>query len=203
MSLARPKPYYTVDQSLTSERASEERHFFLGGEIFAMAGEDGAHADISANLMGSLVNQLKGNPCRARTKDTKVRSGPAAPMNPQKTQGLFRYPDIVVVCGEPAYHDDFTDVLLNPTAIVEVLSPSTEAFDRGEKFTRLQQGNPTLKDFILVSQDRPQIEHFSRQADGTWSYRLFTGLDATIAIASIDCTLKLTDVYDRIAFPSP
>jgi len=91
-------------------------------------------------------------------------------------------------------------VILNPTAIVEVLSPSTEAFDRGEKFNRYQSWNPTLKEYLLVSQDRAQIEHFSRQADGGWSYHRFTGLETAVAIPSIGCALKLADVYDRVVF---
>jgi Uma2 family endonuclease len=115
--------------------------------------------------------------------------------------GLYSYPDVVVVCGEPEYHDAFTDVILNPTAIVEVLSPSTEAFDRGEKFTRYQVWNPTLSDYLLVSQDRPQVEHFHREKDGRWTYQVYTGLDAEVVIPSIRCTLRLADVYDRVSFP--
>jgi Uma2 family endonuclease len=104
-------------------------------------------------------------------------------------------------CGEPEYHDTHKDIVLNPKAIFEVLSPSTEAFDRGEKFTRLQTCNPTLTDYVLVSQDRPQIEHYTRQADGEWTYRLHLGLESSVALPSIGCTLKLADVYDRVAFP--
>jgi len=91
-------------------------------------------------------------------------------------------------------------VLLNPTAIVEVLSKSTEAFDRGEKFNRYQSWNPTLSDYVLVSQDSPQIEHFVRQKDGTWSYRRYTGIESSLTIASIDCTLRLAEVYERVSF---
>jgi Uma2 family endonuclease len=191
---------YTVDEYLTIEAESEERHEYLDGHIFAMAGESGEHGDISVNIVASLANQLKGKPCRARTKDTKVRSGPT-PKGRQSTNGLYSYPDIVVVCGEPEYHDAFTDVLLNPTVIVEVLSPATEAFDRGEKFARYQAWNATLTDYLLVTQDQPQIEHYTRQADNSWSYQRHTGLASQVAIPSIQCTLKLADVYDRIAFP--
>ncbi len=113
---------------------------------------------------------------------------------------MFSYPDIVVICGEPAYHDTHQDIVLNPNVIVAVLSPSTEAFDRGEKFTRYQSWNPTLTDYVLVSQDRPQIEHFARQKDGSWLYRIHTGLDASVFLASIGCTLRLADVYEGVAF---
>jgi Uma2 family endonuclease len=195
----KPKFAYTPAQYLKIERSAEERHYYLDGEIYAMAGESPAHGDISTNLVVVLGNQLRGTPCRVRTKDTKVRSGPILSAG-ETTRGLFGYPDVVVLCGEPEYHDAMKDVVLNPKAIVEVLSESTEAFDRGEKFTRLQTWNPSLTDYVLVSQDRPQIEHFTRQADGTWSYRLTTGLDAAVVIASIQCTLRLADVYERVTF---
>ena len=190
---------YTVDQYLAIERASADRHEYLDGEIYAMAGESGQHGCISLNLAGLFFNELRGKPCQARTKDTKVRSGPF-PKGQHSASGLYSYPDLVVVWGEPEYHDAYTDVLLNPTVIVEVLSPATEAFDRGEKFTCYQAWNPTLTDYLLVSQDRPQIEHYEWQSDAVWSYHRFDGLDATVAIPSVGCTLKLADVYDRIVF---
>lgn len=202
MGLPKTRPMYTVDEYLTIERAALDRHEYLDGQIYAMAGESGEHGDISLNLAGMLYNQLRGKPCRARTKDTKVRSGPA-PRLSQSTSGLYSYPDIVVVCGEPEYQDAHTDVILNPSEIVEVLSPTTEAFDRGGKFTRYQLWNPTLSDYVLVAQDQPQVEHFARQPDGTWSYQLHTGLDAVVSIPSIQCRLPLADIYDRIAFPEP
>jgi len=199
MGLPKPKPVYTVDEYLHIDRTGQERYVFLDGEIYAMAGESGEHGDISTNAVASLHLQLKGKPCRPRTKDTKVRSGPS-PVGRNSKSGLYSYPDIVVICGEPEYHDAVTDVVLNPIAIVEVLSESTEAFDRGEKFNRYQTWNPTLSDYVLISQDQPQIEHYHREADGHWSYRRYTGLEASVLMTSIDCTLKLADVYDRIRF---
>lgn len=200
MGLPKTESLFTADEYLALERAAEERHEYLDGQIFAMAGESPKHGDISVNLVVSLGSQLKGKPCRARTKDTKVRSGPE-PKFRKKFTGLFSYPDILVVCGEPEYHDAFKDVILNPKVIIEVMSPTTEAFDRGGKFTRYQKWNPTLTDYVLVSQDQPQIEHYSRQEDGSWSYNLYAGLSAKVVISSIKCTLKLADVYDRINFP--
>lgn len=199
MALPKPKPRYSVDEYLEMERAADERHMYIDGDIFAMAGESPAHADVSSNTLMLVASQLKGTPCRARTKDTKVRCADA-PLPGHSTKGMFYYPDIVVICGEPEYHDAHKDIVLNPKAIIEILSPSTEAFDRGEKFTRLQTCNPALTDYVLVSQERAQIEHYQRQADGEWSYRLHLGLDATVAMASIGCTLKLADVYDRVKF---
>jgi Uma2 family endonuclease len=202
--VAAPKlqPRYSVDEYLALERAAEERHIYLDGEIIAMAGESGEHGDISVNTVISLGTQLKGKPCRVRDKDTKVRSGPI-PMKGHSRKGMFSYPDILVICGEVEYHDAYKDVILNPKVIIEVLSESTESFDRGDKFQRYQKYNPTLTDYILVSQDKPLIEHFFRKPKGGWSYDSFAGLDAEVAIASIGCTLKLADVYDRVKFSEP
>jgi Uma2 family endonuclease len=191
---------HTIGEYLGFERSSQERHYFLDGSIFAMASESPAHADISVNIVASLGNQLKDTPCRVRTKATKVRSGPILSAG-ETTRGLFFYPDILVICDEPEYHDAIKDVVLNPKVIVEVFSESTEAFDRGEKFKRLRTCNPTLTDYLLVSQDRPQVEHFTRQKDDSWWYRLTTGRDASVTIASISCALKLVDVYHRVTFP--
>jgi Uma2 family endonuclease len=191
---------FTVSHYLAIERKSEERHYYLDGEIYLMAGESPEHGDISANLVAIVVTQLKGGPCRVRTKDTKVRSGPTLTAG-DTTRCLFSYPDLVIICQEPQYLDEQRDVVLNPTAVMEVLSPSTEAFDRGEKFSRYQSWNSTLTDYVLISQDQPRIEHYTRQPDGVWTYRRTIGLEATVDIPSIGCTLMLADVYDRVAFP--
>jgi Uma2 family endonuclease len=192
-------PKFTVDQYLVIERESEERHLYLDGEIYAMAGESEHHADISANVFGLLHSQLRGSPCRARIKGTKVRSGPT-PMSGKSTKGMFSYPDIVVICDEREFHDAHKDIVLNPTAIVEVLSPSTEAFDRGEQFTRFQTWNRTLSDYLLVSQDRPQIEHYCKKPDDGWDYARHTDMDPIVTIASIKCKLTLSEVYERVVF---
>jgi Uma2 family endonuclease len=199
MMAPRIRTPYTVDQYLAIERASEERYEYLDGDIYAMAGESPEHGDISANVMVSLGGQLKGTSCRARTKDTKVRSGPLLKAG-ETVKVLFSYPDILVVCGEPEYADKHRDIILNPKVIVEVLSKTTENFDRGEKFTRYQTWNPSLTDYLLIRQDRRQVEHYTRQDDGSWTYRLHTGLDATVEIASIQCKLALRDVYERVVF---
>jgi len=194
-----PKPILTEDEYLTLERASLERHQYVDGEIFAMAGESGSHADIVMNTSQSLANQLDGSPCRVRTQNTKVRSGPL-PKSPRRQAGLYSYPDIVVICEEPKYLDGFKDVILNPKIIIETLSESTEAFDRGEKFARYQRYNPTLTDYVLISQDQPKIEHFQRGKNGKWEYECYFGLKAIVKLDTIQCKLKATDVYKRIAF---
>ena len=184
------------------ERASDERHEYLDGLIYLMAGESPAHADICTNLVIIVGSQLKGTPCRAWSKDTKVRSGPL-PVTRYSMEGLFSYPDLLVVCGTPVYLDEYQHVVLNPRVIVEVLSPTTTAFDRGEKFKRYHTHLESLTDYLTVTQDRPWVEHHSRQPNGEWAVQSFTDLADTAALESIDCTLNLRDVYDRIEFPSP
>jgi Uma2 family endonuclease len=201
MGLAKLQPDYTVEEYLAFERESEERHEYLDGLIYAMAGESGEHGDISTNLALELASQLKGKKCRARLKDTKVRSGPI-PKQKYSTKGLYSYPDAVVICDEPEYLDEHRDVVTNPKVIIEVLSPTTEAFDRGEKFDRYDFWNPTLTDYLLVSQDQPKIDHFIRQEDGNWTRIVYRGLKSKVILKSIGCTLKLADVYDRITFAS-
>jgi Uma2 family endonuclease len=201
MGLAQLQPSYTVEEYLALERAAEERSEYLDGVIYAMAGESEEHGDISVNLTMIIATQLKGKDCRARLKDTKVRSGPIPSLR-NATKGLYSYPDVVVICGERQFHDSHRDVVLNPTVIIEILSPTTEAFDRGEKFDRYQFWNPTLSDYLLVSQDQPKIEHYIRQSDGSWSYFVYRGLQSKVPLKSIQCTLSLAEVYDRIVFPA-
>ena len=165
-----------------------------------MAGESGEHGDISTNLVGELFAQLRGKNCRVRSKDTKVRSGMFPAKRPLR-KGMISYPDLVIICGKPEYHDEFRDVVLNPKVIIEVLSDSTAGFDRGDKFHQYQLWNPTLTDYILVSQHLPKVEHYVRQSDGSWNYRIYDNLEAECAIDSIESKLKLADVFHRIEFP--
>jgi Uma2 family endonuclease len=201
MSLPQTRLRFTVENYLALERGSEERHEYLDGEIYAMAGEHPDHGTICTNITGQFYAQLRGTPCRVFSKDTKVRSGPA-PKLLQSPKGLYSYPDVLVVCGEMKFHDEHQDVLLNPTVIVEVLSPTTEAFDRGEKWSRYQAWLPSLTDYLLVSQSKPLIEHYRRQPDGAWLYSLVSSLEASISLTSIGGTLRLADVYDRVVFPA-
>jgi len=190
-------PILTENEYLKLERSSEERHQFVDGEIFAMAGESGEHGDITTNIAASLYNQLDDSPCRVRIKDTNVRSGPL-PKSPRRPAGLYSYPDIVVICDEPKYLDEHKDVVLNPKVIVETLSESTEAFDRGIKFQRYQSYNPTLTDYVLVSQDRAHIEHYHREKNGKWTYERHEGLKAIVTLKAIKCQLKAAQVYKRV-----
>ena len=202
MATPQSRIYFTEEEYLAIERSSEERHEYIDGRIFATAGESDQHGEICVNLVGHLFAQLSGKPCRARSQNTKVRSGPE-PKPSQNPEGFYSYPDVLAVCGERKFHDKYQDVLLNPNVIIEVLSKSTEAFDRGEKFIRYRTWLPTLSNYILVSQDRPMIEHYRRQSDGEWILSTQDGLGAVLKIESIDCSLKLKDVYDSVQFPTP
>jgi Uma2 family endonuclease len=191
---------YTEDEYLALERASQERREYLDGQIYLMAGEGEAHGTICTNLTMEVGSQLKGTPCRAFSKDTKVRSGPI-PKTRYSAQGLYSFPDLLVVCGEARYLDEHRDVLLNPKVIIEVLSPSTAAFDRGEKFARYSEHLDSLTDYIVVAQSQPLIEHFARGANGQWVIAATaTNLSDTVVLNSIGCTLRLSEVYDRIVF---
>lgn len=196
--MAKLKPYYyTTEQYLKIEREADERSEFLDGEIYGMAGESGKHGDISQNLSGIFYNGLHGSKCRTRTKNTKVRSGS---VKEQFGREMISYPDLVIICGEPEYHDKHKDIVLNPSVIIEVLSESTAKFDRGTKFMRYRSFKPTLTDYILVSQDEAHVEHYIRQANGDWILREYYGADKTFQIDSVACSLTLADVYDRVEF---
>jgi Uma2 family endonuclease len=161
-----PKPYLSSAEYLAFERQSESKHEYFRGELFAMSGASQSHVTIFMNTSHLLVGQLKGRSCRAFGADMRVKVSPT---------GLYTYPDLVVVCGRPRFADKELDTLLNPTVIVEILSKSTEAYDRGEKFAHYRTLD-TLTDYLLISQDRALIEHFTRQADGGWLLTESAGL---------------------------
>lgn len=193
MGVALQKKWLSPADYLAFERDAQTKHEYLAGEIYAMAGASPQHNQIGFNAAGELRQPIKGRNCRGYTADQKVRSDP---------QDMFSYPDITIVCGEPAFHDDHKDVVLNPTVIIEVLSPTTEAYDRTEKFARYRTIS-SLRDYLLIAQDRPCIEHFVRQkGKREWLYNVETELSSSIFIASIKCELKLADVYELVEFPA-
>ncbi|MFN0111582.1 MAG: Uma2 family endonuclease [Blastocatellia bacterium] len=201
MAVALAELLRTEEEYLAMERETDERNEYIDGYIFRMAGESQEHGEIVANLGGILVPQLRGTRCRGRSGNSKIRTGPR-PQFARSQKGMYSYPDFFLICGELEFHDEFQDVITNPTVIFEALSPSTESYDRGEKFFRYQNWSPTLKDYILISQTSPTVEHFSRQSDGSWNYRVYQGLDASFSIKSIKCKLTLAEVFDRVKFPS-
>jgi Uma2 family endonuclease len=194
METARPKthPIFSVQDYLEYERNAREKHEFLDGNVYAMAGESPRHSTICFNLAGITHNQLRGKRCRGFSPNMKIRTG---------EKGLFSYPDLAVICGQPTFHDNTSDVLTNPTVIFEVLSPSTESYDRGEKFLRYTNNIETLQDYVLISQDEPFIEHFSKKQNGGWEKREIAGLDAVLKLDSIECEISLTELYDLVEFP--
>jgi len=179
------------EEYLEFERSSDIRHEYLDGDLYAMAGESLSHSRVCTNLSGEVRQKLKGTTCEPLSPNMNVRTSNAS---------LFAYPDLTIVCGEPLFHDTKKDVLINPKVIFEVLSPSTEKHDRTTKFMRYRMGNETLADYVLVSQDKPFVEHFTRQADGDWRYRSFNSLSDSFEIASVECTLSLAEIYDRVEF---
>ena len=194
-----PQAKTTIADYLDYERASTERHQFVDGEIFAMAGESLEHSTISANIIISLGLQLRGKPCRVLSPNMKIRSGP---VETHGTKGLFSYADASVVCGEPRFHDTHKDILLNPKLIVEVLSPSTEAFDRGDKFLRYSTFLDSFTDYLLVSTAVPRLEYFTKQTANQWVYTCISGLDGCLSLPNLGCQLELAEVFEAVKFES-
>jgi Uma2 family endonuclease len=190
--MAEPSRRLTPEEYLAMERQSEEKHEYLDGEVFAMTGTSLRHNDIVWNVAGILYSQLRGRPCRASVGDMRIQVD---------ATGLYTYPDIVVVCGEPQLADAELDTLLNPTLIIEVLSPSTEAYDRGKKFAHYRT-IASLAEVVLVSQERVQVERFSRQPGGGWLLLEANRLEDRLPLPAIGCELSLADVYERVFNPS-
>jgi len=184
-----PKPELSFEEWLEGERASlEGRSEYVGGEVVAMTGASAEHNVIVTNLIGELHSQMKGRPCQVYANDMKVRI---------ESADAAKYPDLVALCGEPVFQDGRRDVLLNPGLIVEVLSDSTEAYDRGDKFALYRQ-IPSLTEYLLVSPHRAQVDLYTRGADGRWFLMAFDALTDSIALTSVDCTLALAEIYDKV-----
>lgn len=183
----------TAREYLARESRAEFKSEFFNGEVFAMAGASPRHNFIRENLSGELFGRLKGGPCRAVSADQRVLVS---------RTGLYTYPDLLIVCGPPEFDPEDSNTIINPTAIVEVLSPSTEKYDRGAKFRNYQQ-IPSLNEYVLVAQDEAVIERFVRQADGSWGFVSFVGLEATLAFTTVPVQIPLTDVYAGISFDEP
>ncbi len=182
-----PKQFYTPDKYLKLERRAEYKSEYFDGEIVAMAGAGRNHCLVSGNVTASLGVQLRKKPCEVYANDMKVQADKAR---------QFSYPDVVVVCGEPQFRDSEDDVLQNPTVIVEVLSPPTEAYDRGEKFLRYRRLD-SLQEYFLVTQSERRVEHFLKQSDGSW--RMTEWTEGGLALESVGCTLTLDDIYNKVS----
>ena len=190
MSSAAVQTHLTPEEYLALERKADTKHEYLRGEIIAMSGASFAHNIITANITTALNNQLSESDCIVVASDMRVRTHPEA---------SYLYPDVLVVCDQPRFEDSTFDILLNPSVLVEVLSPSTETYDRGEKFKHYQQLT-SLQEYLLVSQEEVCIELYRRQ-ETRWKLIEFRSLEDVLSLASIDCALTLSDIYNRIEFP--
>ena len=183
-----PNKKYTPSEYIALERNSETKSEFFNGEIFAMTGATERHNLITLNIAGGLWQQMKGRSCKTYSNDMRVKVSQT---------GLYTYPDVVGICDEPRFDDDHADTLLNPTVIFEVLSKTTEAYDRGEKFMHYRKID-SLKEYLLVSQNKRFVEHFFRQPDNNWLLFEKEGRASTLELKSINCRLSLAEVYDKV-----
>jgi Uma2 family endonuclease len=185
-----PQHYLSPEQYLTIERQAQCKSEYYAGEMFAMSGASEPHNVLTVNMSREISLQLRGRPCRSYASEMRFKVSAA---------GLYTYPDVVAVCGERHFDDDVRDTLINPTVIVEVLSPSTELYDRGKKF-EMYSRIESLTDYILISQDRPRVEHYLRQGDRKWLLSVADDLQAVLSIASLDCAISLSDIYENVDF---
>ena len=191
MGLAQKVPHLTPMEYLTLERAAPTKSEFYEGEMFAMAGGTAVHSLIGTNVTGEFRNKLRGKKCVPYNADLRIQV---------EANGLFTYPDLSVICGPLQFADGTDDTVTNPAVLVEVLSPSTEAYDRGQKFLLYRQ-IPSLREYLLVSQHEPLLEMFIRQEDNLWSLREAAGLDARLEIPSLEITVSLAEIYANVTFP--
>jgi Uma2 family endonuclease len=185
---SQPKPRLTPEDYLAIERSADFKSEYFDGEIFAMTGASEPHNLIVINTVRELSVQLKKRPCKLYANDMRVKVDPT---------GLYTYPDLVVVCGKAQLADPHLDTLLNPTLIVEVLSDSTEAYDRGRKFEHYRKLE-SLVEYVLISQHWPHVESYRRQPDHHWLLTECSGLDSVLRLESIDCELALAEIYDKV-----
>lgn len=188
---AHPLPYLTPEEYLRIERASPIKHEYYDGTMYAMPGVSFGHWLIVGNFVWTLGNALDGGPCLVGASDLRVRIS---------TGGLHAYPDVIVVCGEPRFADETTDMLLNPTLLIEVISPSTQKYDRGLKSQEYRKID-SLQEYALASQDEPRMEVFRRQADSQWLPAEFAGLESVCRLESVGAAIPLAEIYSKVKFP--
>lgn len=181
----------TPTEYLAFERASETKHEYADGEVFAMSGGTREHSLIQANVAGELRALLRKRPCEVHGADMRVKVD---------ASGRYVYPDATVVCGNPRFEDETSDTLLNPRIVVEVLSDSTEAYDRGEKFAQYRSV-ASVMDYVLVSQKKVRVEHFQRQPDGRWVLTVL-GPGQSLTLESAGVELPVDEIYLKV-FPEP
>lgn len=184
------KPTYAFDEYLARERNAECKSEYYRGQIFAMAGATPRHNRICVNLLIALGNRLSGTTCFPYHGEQRLRI---------QSVGLSTYPDVAVICGELEPDPQDRDAAVNPRVIVEVLSPSTEQYDRGKKFDCYRE-IPTLQEYILVSQENPQVERFVRQVDGSWLLTIFKGSESQLELTSLSIGLPFAEIFKNVVF---
>lgn len=185
---SQPQRRWTADEYLALERSAERRSEFLDGEIFTIAGASRRHALIVSNLVGELRAALADRRCLVFSSDLRLRVTPT---------GLYTYPDVMVACGNVEFADEQEDTLLNPALIIEVLSPSTEDWDRGGKFGHYRTIE-SVREYLLVEQQRPHLELYTRQTDGRWVFSETGPTSSNIELASLGLTLAIDAIYAKL-----
>ncbi|MBB1283559.1 Uma2 family endonuclease [Flavisolibacter sp. BT320] len=182
--------YISIEDYLSLEETAEEKHEYYRGEIFAMAGGTIAHNQIVSNTVSEINYFLREKNCQVFPSDLKVHN---------EANSLFTYPDISIVCGEPQKWQDRNDTITNPVVIIEVLSESTQLYDRGQKF-KLYRNIPSLKEYLLLSSLEYMVEHYTRQADETWNFRELSNPEDRFTIESIDFSCPIKELYRNVSF---
>ena len=190
MSPAAVQSHLTPEEYLALERKATIKSEYLDGQMYAMSGASREHNIVCGNIFVALHLQLQERTCEIYSSEMRVKVS---------ATGLYTYPDILVVCDEPRFEDASVDTLLNPTALFEVLSPSTEAYDRGAKFGYYRQLD-SMQEYTLVSQDVMRVEHYLRQKE-QWILTEFSSPDDIVQLTSINCELPLREVYAKVEFP--
>jgi Uma2 family endonuclease len=185
--------YLTYADYLALEKSSGLRHEWLDGRVWAMAGASPNHNTLTMNLSGILYNQLRGRPCRPWAQDLRVRIA---------ANNVLTYPDVLVSCPPPEWDEKLPHTLLNPRVVIEVLSPSTEAYDKQAKLEHYRL-LPSLSDYILISQDRMMVQHFHRLENDDWLLHIAENSDEVLFLQAIDCSLPLSEIYERLDFTPP
>ena len=185
-----PKQDVTPEAYVAFDRASDGKNEYFDGTVYAMAGGSVRHNRIAGSTYATLYRQLRQRNCNIYSSDMRVKVAQT---------GLYTYPDITIICGNEQYEDESEDILLNPIIIIEVLSPSTEKYDRGKKFHQYRS-ILALREYILIAQDEYHIEKFTRQSDNTWVFSEAIGRDGSLELRTIQCTLRLEEVYEKVDF---
>lgn len=188
---ALPKQHYTLEEYLELDKNSEDRYEYFDGEVFAMAGGSLSHNRVAGNLFYGLRSKLEGRPCEVLPADMRIKVPKAFP---------YRYPDLSIVCGEPIIEElSGQQMLVNPLALIEILSPTTEAYDQGRKFLAYQS-IAGFREYLLISQDQPHITQYVRQPSGKWLRSEIEGIESVLALESVNCALPLREIYRLVEF---